>query len=137
MKRYCSYFATTLILAASLVLAQETPKAPGSSKPKTDAGRPERVRVSEAIEKKLLLKRVAPGYPEEARQKNIQGKVEFKVVIDTSGSVKEVALVSGPPELATPSMESVKQWKYKPFLLNGRAVEVETTVTLAFEWSSE
>jgi periplasmic protein TonB len=140
MKRYLIGIISTLILVSVVLVAQQAgsdSNGSGSSKPKTDASRPERVRVSEAVEKKLLLKRVAPGYPEEARQKNIQGKVEFKVVIDTGGSVKDVALISGPPELATPSIESVKQWKYKPYLLNGRAVEVETTVTLAFEWSSE
>ena len=139
MKRYL-IVTSTLILVSAFLAAQQAgsnSNGSGSSKPKADSDRPIRVRVSEGVAKALLFWRVAPSYPEEAKRNHIQGKVELKVLIDAGGLVKEVTLVSGPKELTPPSIDAVKQWKYKPYLLNGKPVAMETTVTLAFEWEEE
>lgn len=124
-----------LMFAAFLLYGQQTESDPAASTPagKPDSNRPLRIRVSEGVAKKLLIKRVAPAYPEEAFRNKIQGNVVLKVRIDTTGAVKDVSLVSGPEELTAVSIDAVKQWKYKPYLLEGKPVEVETQVTVSFE----
>ena len=79
-----------------------------------------------------LLHRVEPEYPEAARQQNIQGSVILDVHIGADGAVQEVRVGSGPPLLAQAASEAVKQWKFKPRLINGRPVEMQTRVTLNF-----
>lgn len=94
--------------------------------------RPQRVRVSKGVAQAMLVGKVAPAYPAEARAARIQGVVELKVNIDKEGNVYRVELISGDATLAAAAMEAVRQWKYKPYLLNGDAVEVETTVQVNF-----
>jgi protein TonB len=91
-----------------------------------------RVRVSEGVAKALLEKRVQPLYPEEARHHLIQGDVVLKVVIASSGDVSEIFVVHGDPMLAAPAKDAVKQWKFKPYLLNNQPAEVETQITVSF-----
>jgi TonB family protein len=110
----------------------------GDSSPGTaesNAGQPLRVRVSQAVSTDLLLTKVQPQYPESARQARIQGSVVLKAVIDKNGGVEELTLVSGHPLLAPAALEAVKQWKYKPYLLNGQAVKVETQIVVNFQFS--
>lgn len=93
---------------------------------------PQRVRVSENVEQTFIVKKVDPVYPPLARQARIQGSVILQVKISKSGDVENVQLVSGHPMLATSAIDAVKQWKYKPYLLNREPVEVETRVTVNF-----
>ena len=93
---------------------------------------PQRVRVSEDIVQGLMLKKVPPVYPPLAKQARIQGTVLLKVTISKSGDVENLQLISGHPMLAPAAIEAVKQWKYKPYLLNGEPVEVETQVQVNF-----
>ncbi len=79
-----------------------------------------------------LVHRVEPEYPEAARQQNIQGSVILDVHIGVDGAVQEVRVASGPPLLAQAASDAVKQWKFKPRLINGRPVEMQTRVTLNF-----
>jgi len=79
-----------------------------------------------------LLHRVEPEYPEAARQQNLQGSVILDVHIGADGAVQEVRVASGPPLLAQAASDAVKQWKFKPRLINGRPVEMQTRVTLNF-----
>ena len=90
------------------------------------------VQVSSSVIQDLLLRKVAPVYPPLARQARIQGSVILKVVINKSGNVESMQLISGHPLLAPAAIEAVKQWEYKPYLLNGEPVEVETRVTVNF-----
>jgi len=94
---------------------------------------PERVRVSDDVMRGVLVKKIAPVYPPLARQARIQGTVILKVVINKSGDVCDVQLVSGHPMLSPAAIEAVKQWKYLPYLLNGEPVEVETNVQVIFK----
>jgi protein TonB len=80
----------------------------------------------------LLLKRVRPNYPDEARSAGIQGTVNLRAIVSKTGDVTDLQVVSGPPELAEAAMKAVRKWKYKPFLLEGGPVEVETTVQVNF-----
>jgi TonB family protein len=79
-----------------------------------------------------IVTRVNPVYPQEAKEKGIQGAVVLHAIIGTDGTVQELTVISGPPELQASAIEAVKQWVYKPYLLNGDPKEVETTITVNF-----
>ncbi len=93
---------------------------------------PQRVRVSSGVSSGLLIRKVAPSYPPLARQARIQGVVILQAQISKDGSIQNLQLVSGHPMLAPAAIEAVKQWKYKPYLLNGEPVEVENQVQVNF-----
>jgi TonB family protein len=93
---------------------------------------PQRVRVSSGVMGSLLVKRVRPQYPADAREQRIQGTVLLKAIIDKDGNISNLQLISGHPLLAPAAIEAVKQWKYRPYLLNGTPVEIETQVQVNF-----
>jgi len=93
---------------------------------------PQRIRVSQGVSQGLLVRRVQPNYPPLARQARIQGTVVLHAVISKDGSIENLTLVSGHPMLAPAAIDAVKQWKYKPYLLNGEPVEVDTEVQVNF-----
>lgn len=93
---------------------------------------PQRVRVSAGVTSGLLIRKVNPNYPPLARQARISGTVVLHAVISKDGSIEGLQLVSGHPMLAPAAIEAVKQWKYKPYLLNGEPVEVDTEVQVNF-----
>jgi len=93
---------------------------------------PQRVRVSSGVQSGLLIRKVQPTYPPLARQARIQGQVMLQAQISKNGDIENLQLISGHPMLAPAAIEAVKQWKYKPYLLNGEPVEVETTVQVNF-----
>lgn len=80
----------------------------------------------------LLVNRVAPIYPPLAREARIQGIVILDAIISTTGDVIGIELVSGHPMLAPAAIDAVKQWKYRPHLLDGQPVQVETLVYVNF-----
>ena len=96
---------------------------------------PQRVRVSQGVSTGLLVRKVNPTYPPLARQARIQGTVILQAEISKAGDIQNLRLISGHPMLAPAAIEAVKQWKYKPYLLNGEPVEVETTVQVNFTLS--
>jgi protein TonB len=93
---------------------------------------PQRVRVSQGVVSGLKVRDVKPNYPPLARQARIQGTVVLHAVISKEGSIENLTLVSGHPMLAPAAIDAVKQWKYKPYLLNGEPVEVDTEVQVNF-----
>jgi TonB family protein len=93
---------------------------------------PERVRVSTGVEQRLLVTKVNPTYPPDARDQRIQGVVLLQATIDKEGNVASLQLISGHPLLAPAAIEAVKQWKYRPYLLNGNPVEVNTQIQVNF-----
>jgi protein TonB len=97
---------------------------------------PQRIRISAGVTKGLLIHRVEPTYPTLARSARVQGDVVLSAVIDTNGQIQNLQLVSGHPMLVPAAISAVKQWRYKPYLLNGQPVEVETTITVIFTLSS-
>ena len=96
---------------------------------------PTRVRVSQGVTQGLLIRKVQPNYPPLARQARIQGQVLLAAEISKDGSIENLHLISGHPMLAPAAIEAVKQWKYKPYILNGEPVEVETQITVNFTLS--
>lgn len=97
---------------------------------------PQRVRISQGVTRGLLIQKVEPQYPTLARAARVQGEVVLSAVIDTNGQITNLQLVSGHPMLVPNAISAVKQWRYKPYLLNGAPVEVETTITVIFSLSS-
>ncbi|HUM06649.1 MAG TPA: TonB family protein [Terriglobales bacterium] len=96
---------------------------------------PQRVRVSLGVSQGLLIRRVQPNYPPLARQARIQGQVVLQAEISKEGTIQNLQLISGHPMLAPAAIEAVKQWRYKPYLLNGEPVAVETQVVVNFTLS--
>ena len=96
---------------------------------------PQRVRVSQGVSQGLLVKKVQPAYPPLARQARIQGQVILQAEISKDGTIENLRLISGHPMLAPSAIEAVKQWRYKPYMLNGEPVAVETTVMVNFTLS--
>jgi len=93
---------------------------------------PQRVRVSQGVTQGLLIKKVQPVYPPLARQARIQGNVLLQAEISVDGTIENLHLISGHPMLAPAAIEAVKQWRYKPYILNGEPVPVETQITVIF-----
>ena len=96
---------------------------------------PQKVRVSQGVSEGLLLHKVTPNYPPLAKQARIQGAVVLQATIGKDGNIQNLRVLSGHPMLTQSALDAVRQWKYKPYLLNGEAVEVETTVQVNFTLS--
>src|ERR1035441_2307508 len=96
---------------------------------------PQRIRVSSGVSTGLLIKKVTPNYPALAKQARIQGHVLLQAEISKDGTIQNLQLISGHPMLAPAAIEAVKQWRYKPYLLNGEPVAVETQVDVVFSLS--
>ena len=99
------------------------------------AATPTRVRVSQGVTQGLLIRKVQPTYPPLARQARIQGAVLLQAEISKDGAIQNLRLISGHPMLTSAAIEAVKQWRYKPYILNGEPVEVETQITVNFTLS--
>jgi TonB family protein len=103
-----------------------------SQQPATVPNRPQRVRISQGVSQALIQRKVNPTYPPEARAAHIQGSVILKAIIGKDGTVQNLSLISGDPVLASAAIDAVRQWKYRPYLLNGNPVEVDTQITVNF-----
>jgi protein TonB len=104
--------------------------------PKFAPATPQRIRISAGVTKGMCIHRTEPIYPPLARSARIQGNVILSAIIDTNGQITNLQLVSGHPMLVPAAIAAVRQWRYKPYLLNGQPVEVETTITVIFVLSS-
>ncbi len=92
----------------------------------------QRVRVSQGVTQGLLVKKVQPEYPALAKQARVQGSVVLKAIIGKSGKIENLQVISGHPMLTASALQAVRQWQYKPYILNGQPVEVETNITVNF-----
>jgi TonB family protein len=93
---------------------------------------PQRVRVSQGVSEGMLVHAVAPVYPERARADRVQGRVILQAVIGRDGLIHDLKVVSGPTELAKAAIGAVQQWRYRPYVLKGEPVEVETEIQVNF-----
>ena len=96
------------------------------------APKPGSFRVSQGVSQGLVMKKVAPVYSATALQLRKEGQVELTATISKEGAVTGVRVLSGDLMLAKSAVEAVKQWKYRPYLLNGEPVEIETQITVNF-----
>jgi protein TonB len=105
--------------------------------PKVEAPKaaPQRIRVGGNVQKANLINAPKPVYPPLARQARIQGTVKLNAVISKEGAIEQLTVVTGHPLLIPSALEAVKQWRYKPTLLNGEPVEVITQIDVNFTLS--
>jgi protein TonB len=102
--------------------------------PPTPTAKARPPRISTMMEGNLIYK-VQPLYPPLARSARIQGTVLLRAVISRTGTIENLQALSGPPMLIHAALDAVSQWRYRPYLLNGEPVEVETQVTVNFSLS--
>ncbi|MFZ0136505.1 MAG: TonB family protein [Candidatus Sulfotelmatobacter sp.] len=93
----------------------------------------ETLNVSQGVSRGLLVKKISPIYPPSALQMHVEGAVELVATISKSGDISAVKVASGNPQLARAAVDAVKQWKYKPYLLNGEPVQIQTQITVNFK----
>jgi len=93
---------------------------------------PNRIRVSGGVQQGNLVNRVNPVYPAIAKAARISGTVILQAEISKQGTIENLHVLSGHPMLVQSALDAVKQWRYKPYLLNGEPVPVETTITVNF-----
>ena len=92
----------------------------------------QRIRVSTGVSEGLLYHRVEPVYPSIAQRARIEGSVELKAIISKEGTIEGLQRITGHPMLVAAAMDAVKQWRYRPYMLNGEPLEVETDVVVNF-----
>ena len=92
----------------------------------------QRVRVSQGVSEGNLISQVKPPYPPMAKMARVQGAVVLQALISKQGTIQNLRVMSGHPMLVQAALDAVKQWRYRPYLLNGEPVEVETQITLNF-----
>ena len=110
------------------MIAAAGPAAP----PPPKAATPARIKQGGNVTAASILNQTRPVYPPLARQARIQGNVVLHAIIDKDGKVAQLEVISGHPLLVQSALDAVKQWRYKPTLLNGDPVEVDTTITVTF-----
>jgi protein TonB len=94
---------------------------------------PKRIRVSQGVTRGLRVFSPEPNYPKIAQSARIQGEVVLAAIISKSGDIQNLTVISGHPLLVPAALEAVRQWRFRPFLLNGEAIEVETTIDVTFK----
>lgn len=122
-----SLVSVALFAAAAPARGQST-KAQPAPAPRTTV-----LRIGGNVQQAKLVHRVMPVYPLIAARARVQGTVSLHVIIAADGKVLRVTYISGPAILAKSAMAAVRQWRYKPTLLNGRPIEVDTYVTVVFK----
>ena len=137
MRRYVAV-AGSLVLgaatcASALALHMQVNSSEASGQHPT--AHPAVVHVRGDVMEGQLVHKVTPKYPVEAKEHRVQGTVVLKAVIDKEGDVSNLKVDSGPKELQQSALDAVRQWKYKPYLLNGEPVAVTTTVNIKYSLS--
>jgi periplasmic protein TonB len=105
---------------------------PASVQPPPPASSPTRPpRVSQFAEANLVH-RVQPQYPQIARMAGVRGAVQLRAIVGKTGVIENLTIIGGPPMLVAAAIDAVKQWRYRPYMLNGEPIEVETEITVNF-----
>lgn len=93
---------------------------------------PTRITVGGQVQAAMAISKPDPTYPAIAKAAHVQGTVILRAIIGRDGTIQQLQLVSGHPLLVNSAMDAVRQWRYRPTMLNGQAVEVDTTITVVF-----
>jgi TonB family protein len=124
--------AVTLATCASAVAlglhGNAAPQVAGND----NSSKPKQLSIREDVMAGNLINKVLPVYPEEAKKAKIEGTVLLDAIISKEGNVANLRIVSGPKELQQSALDALRQWKYKPYLLNGDPVEVETVIKIVY-----
>jgi protein TonB len=93
---------------------------------------PKKVAISGGVATGMLLQKTIPIYPPIAKAARVQGTVVLQATISKTGTIENLRVISGNAMLQSSAMDAVRSWRYRPYLLNGEPVEVETTVNVVF-----
>jgi protein TonB len=104
----------------------------GSGGPKIKEATPKKVNISGGVAAGMLLQKTVPTYPPIAKAARVSGTVILQATISKTGTITNLKVVSGPAMLQGAATDAVRSWRYRPYLLNGEPVEVETTVNVVF-----
>jgi protein TonB len=133
-------FLTVFVAGQSQPKSAEPPASTASDQtdrkdpPATSAKAPvTRMRVSAGVTTGMLLKKVEPVYPLQAKDAHIQGTVILHAIIDKQGNISSLTLVTGSQELISSATDAVRQWKYRPYLLKGEPIELDTTIEVRYQ----
>ena len=118
-------------LAMGQTQDQASPNQPPTSQTQPDA--PEHVRVQAGVTRGMLIKKVPPKYPKKARKNHIEGTVILHAKISKEGDIADLSVISGDPMLTQAALDAVKEWKYRPYLVEGKPVAVETEIRVNFQ----
>jgi len=105
----------------------------GRKSPELASAEKPRAQVPAEVMQKLLVHRVEPVYPSEARKENLQGIIALDITVGRDGSVLSMRALNGPDVLARAAMEALRWWKFEPYRMNGEPVVVESTVAVEFK----
>jgi len=122
------FIAVISISASFLIPAIQARQSESPTKP---------VAVEAKVMGQKIRHKVAPVYPKEARISGTEGTVKLHAVIATDGSVRQLQVESGEPHLAQSATDAVRQWTYEPLVMNGKPVEVETTIYVIFRLNNQ
>jgi protein TonB len=100
--------------------------------PRVKVAAPTKMSISAGVAGGLLIQKSSPVYPQIAREARVSGTVVIQATISKAGAIENLRAVSGPTMLRQPAIDAVKTWRYKPYVLDGEPVEVETTVSVNF-----
>jgi len=120
-------------IVGSLPGVAPPPPPPPAVEKKPEPDTPKAVQVGGDVQAAKLIRKVAPVYPPLARQARIQGVVSLRAVIAEDGSIKQLQLLNGHPLLTEAAIQAVRQWLYRPTLLNNRPVQVITQIEVRFK----
>jgi protein TonB len=104
----------------------------GTRQPTVRPNAPNSLTISSGVMVGNLLTKTLPTYPAIAKASHIHGTVVLQATISESGSIENLRVIGGPPMLQQAALDAVRSWRYKPYLLNGEPVEVETTINVVF-----
>jgi protein TonB len=104
----------------------------GQNAPRVKVAAPSKISISAGVAGGLLIQKTSPVYPQIAREARVSGTVVIQATISKTGVIENLRAVSGPTMLRQSALDAVKTWRYKPYLLDGDPVDVETTVSVTF-----
>jgi protein TonB len=120
----------SLLNAAQRVAAPPPPQPVTRAEP---AAKPvSRISIGGNVQEAMLIHRVIPVYPQLARQARISGEVKYSAIISREGLVQSLTLMHGHPLLVAAALDAIRQWRYRPTILNGDPAEVVTTIIVTF-----
>lgn len=129
--------AAMVLLLPAAVHGYPAPRTAGAGQSDSSQKTPLRIKMDRIVIATKILQKVPPVYPPLARQTRIQGTVRLHAIIGKDGLVKQLEVVSGHPLLVQSALDAVKKWQYEPVLLNGEAVEVDTTIDVIYALSQD
>jgi protein TonB len=104
----------------------------GQNGPKVKVAAPQKVSIASGIAVGLLIQKTAPIYPPMAKNARVSGTVVIQATISRNGTIENTHVVSGPAMLRQSALDAVKTWRFRPYMLSGEPVEVDTTVNVNF-----